>query len=58
MATITAVFVSGNLTRDPEIRYTRDGQATTALLVAVNRRWQDKDTKEWEESASFFDVVC
>ena len=58
MATITAVTVAGNLTRDPEIRYTREGQATTSLSVAVNRRWQDKETKEWEESVSFLDVIC
>lgn len=50
--------VTGNLTREPEIRYTRDGHATTTLGVAVNRRWQDRETKEWEESTSFFDVVC
>ena len=50
--------ITGNLTREPEIRYTRDGQATTLLGVAVNRRWQDRQTKEWEESTSFFDVVC
>jgi single-strand DNA-binding protein len=48
----------GNLTREPEIRYTRDGQATATLGVAVNRRWQDRTTKDWEESTSFFDVVC
>ncbi|MGC8464190.1 MAG: single-stranded DNA-binding protein [Acidimicrobiales bacterium] len=48
----------GNLTRDPEIRYTRDGQATTTLGVAVNRRWQQRGTGEWEEATSFFDVVC
>ena len=57
ITTITTT-VAGNLTRDPEIRYTRDGQATTALSLAVNRRWQNRDTKEWEESTSFFDVVC
>jgi single-strand DNA-binding protein len=50
--------ITGNLTREPEIRYTRDGQASTLLGVAVNRRWQDRQTKEWEESTSFFDVVC
>ena len=50
--------IIGNLTREPEIRYTRDGQATTTLGVAVNRRWQNKDTQEWEEATSFFDVVC
>ena len=42
--------ITGNLTREPEIRYTREGQATTQLGVAVNRRWQDKDTREWEEA--------
>lgn len=52
------ITVTGNLTRDPEIRYTRDGQASVLLGVAVNRRWQDKETHEWEEAASFFDVVC
>jgi single-strand DNA-binding protein len=56
--TTTTITVAGNLTRDAEIRYTRDGQATTALTLAVNRRWQNRDTKEWEESTSFFDVVC
>jgi len=56
MSSTTAL--SGNLTRDPEIRYTRDGQATTVFGLAVNRRWQDRETREWEESTSFFDVVC
>jgi single-strand DNA-binding protein len=50
--------VSGNLTREPEIRYTREGQASTVFGVAVNRRWQDRETKQWEEATSFFDVVC
>lgn len=52
------ITVTGNLTREPEIRYTKEGQATTQLGVAVNRRWQDRQTQEWEESTSFFDVVC
>ena len=56
--TITTTTITGNLTRDPEIRYTRDGQATTSLSVAVNRRWQSRQTQEWEESTSFFDMVC
>jgi single-strand DNA-binding protein len=50
--------ITGNLTREPEIRYTKEGQATALLGVAVNRRWQDKSTQEWQESVSFFDVVC
>ena len=50
--------ITGNLTREPEIRYTKEGQANTLLGVAVNRRWQDRETREWTESTSFFDVVC
>ncbi len=50
--------ITGNLTREPEIRYTKEGQATALLGVAVNRRWQDSSTQEWQESVSFFDVVC
>jgi single-strand DNA-binding protein len=52
------ITLSGNLTRDPEIRYTRDGQATTSFGLAVNRRWQVRGSDEWEEQTSFFDVVC
>jgi single-strand DNA-binding protein len=50
--------LSGNLTRDPEIRYTREGQANATFGLAVNRRWQSRGSDEWEESTSFFDVVC
>ncbi len=50
--------MSGNLTRDPEIRYTREGQPTASFGLAVNRRWQPRGSEEWEEQTSFFDVVC
>jgi len=57
MSSATTTTIVGNLTRDPEIRYTREGQATTNLGVATNRRWQNRETNEWEEATSFFDVV-
>jgi single-strand DNA-binding protein len=47
----------GNLTRDPELRFTPSGQATSSFGVAVNRRWQNRQTQAWEEATSFFDVV-
>lgn len=50
--------VTGNLTREPEIRYTREGHAATLFGLAVNRRWENRETRQWEESTSFFDVVC
>ena len=52
------VSIVGNLTRDPELRFTPSGQATATFGVAVNRRWQNRQSQEWEESTSFFDVVC
>ena len=50
--------ISGNLTRDPEIKYLGDGAAKAEFGVAVNRRWQDRQTGEWVESTSFFNVVA
>ena len=51
------ITIVGNLTRDPELRFTPSGQATATFGVAVNRRWQNRQTQEWEEATSFFDVV-
>jgi single-strand DNA-binding protein len=48
----------GNLTKDPELRFTPTGQATASFGVAVNRRWQNRQTNQWEEATSFFDVVA
>lgn len=47
----------GNATRDPELRFTASGQATASFGLAVNRRWQNRQTNEWEEQVSFFTVV-
>jgi single-strand DNA-binding protein len=52
------VTVIGNVTRDPELRFTPSGQAIATFGLAVNRRWQNRQTQEWEEQVSFFDVVC
>jgi single-strand DNA-binding protein len=53
-----SVTIVGNVTRDPEIRYTQGGQANASFGVAVNRRWQNRQTNEWEERTSFLNVVC
>jgi len=58
MANGNSVTLVGNLTRDPELRYTATGQATASFGLAVNRRWQNRQTNEWEERTSFFNVVC
>lgn len=53
MSTVTVI---GNLTREPEIRYTREGQAMCTLGIAENRRWKDSND-EWQEHTSFYDVI-
>jgi single-strand DNA-binding protein len=58
MSNGNSVTLVGNITRDPELRFTPSGQATASFGLAVNRRWQNRQTQEWEEATSFFDVVC
>lgn len=58
MAADNTVTIVGNCTRDPELRFTPSGQAVANFGVAVNRRWQNRQTQEWEEATSFFDISC
>ena len=53
-----SVTVVGNITRDPELRFTASGQATASFGLAVNRIWNDRQTNERKEAVSFFDIVC
>jgi single-strand DNA-binding protein len=46
------------LTREPEFRFTPNGQATATFGIAVNRTWTDRQNQERKESTSFFDVVA
>jgi single-strand DNA-binding protein len=58
MSTGNNITIVGNITRDPELRYTPSGQANVRLGVAVNRKWQDRNSGEWQEQTSFFDVIA
>ena len=57
MTSSNSITIVGNVTREPELRFTPSGQANTRFGVAVNRRWQDRGG-EWQEAVSFFDVVA
>jgi single-strand DNA-binding protein len=52
-----AITVVGNVTRDPELKFLNSGQAALRLSIAVNRRWQNRQTQEWEERVSYFEIV-
>lgn len=54
---INRVVISGNLTRDPELRATPSGTSVLALGVAVNDRRKNQETGQWEDVPNFFDVT-
>lgn len=56
MASFNKVFLMGNLTRDPELRYTPKGTAVTDVGMAVNRVYNSPDGQRQEET-TFVDVT-
>jgi single-strand DNA-binding protein len=50
------VTLSGNLTRDPELRATPSGTSVLSLRLAVNDRVKDQSTGEWTDRPNYFDV--
>ena len=57
MASVNRVIVMGNLTRDPELRYTPGGAAVTSFGLAINRR-AGNGARAGKEEATFIDVVA
>ncbi len=57
MASYNKVLLMGNLTRDPELRYTPSGTAVANLRMAVNRRYKDKNQELKEETCFITAVV-
>ncbi|MDD4899020.1 MAG: single-stranded DNA-binding protein [Candidatus Omnitrophica bacterium] len=57
MANFNKVLLIGNLTKDPELRYTPQGTAVVNLRMAVNRKYKDKN-QEWKDEVCFITVVA
>lgn len=57
MASFNKVILVGNLTRDPEVRYTPSGTAVSDIGLAVNRTWFDKNTNSKREEVTFVDIT-
>jgi len=57
MANINKVLLMGNLTKDPELRYTPQGVAVVNLRLAVNRRYKNKNQELKEETCFITAVV-
>lgn len=54
---INKVFISGNLTRDPEMRTTQGGTVVMGLGVAVNDRRKNPQTGQWEDVPNYVDCT-
>lgn len=57
MASFNKVILLGNLTRDPQVRYTPGGTAVAEIGLAVNRSWFDKQSNSRREETTFVDVT-
>lgn len=57
MAQLNQMYLLGNLTRDPEIKFTNEGVAICEMGLAINKKWTDKDGKE-TESVDFFNITA
>ncbi len=54
---VNVVVITGNLTKDPELRSTGGGTSVCELRVAVNSRRKDGQTGQWVDKPNYFDVV-
>lgn len=56
MANLNKVMLIGNLTRDPEVRYTPSGKAVADISLAINRVWNN-DAGQKQEETTFVDIT-
>src|SRR5580704_10436396 len=57
MSSFNKVILLGNLTRDPQVRYTPGGTAVAELGLAINRTWFDQKTNSKRDETTFVDVT-
>jgi len=58
MSDLNKVFLSGRLTKDPDIRYTPNGSEVATFSIAVNRSFKAKDSEEWQEETFFINIIA
>lgn len=54
---INKVFISGNLTRDPELKTAKSGTSVLSFAMAVNDRQKNQQTGQWEDVPNFIDCT-
>lgn len=58
MYSLNRAMLIGNITRDPELRNTPNGQTVTSFSIATNRRWKNQATNEFQEATEYHDCVA
>lgn len=58
MSDLNKVFLSGWLTKDPDIRYTPNGNEVATFSIAVDRNFKAKDSEEWQEETFFINIIA
>lgn len=56
MASLNRVVLIGNLTRDPDLRYTPSGTAWSKFSIAINRKYKNGD--DWKEEVTYVEIVA
>src|ERR1035438_10036437 len=54
---VNKVILLGNLGRDAELTFTPSGQALSKVSLATSRKWQDKNSGEWQEETDWHNLV-
>ena len=57
MANLNKVMIIGNAGKDAELRYMASGRPQAQFSVAVNHRWRNQQSNDWEEQTEWFNVV-
>ena len=58
MPSMNQINILGNLTKDPYVAENDEGRKTCSFTVAVNRRFQSPQSKDWHEERTFVDVIA
>ncbi len=57
MSKINLIVLGGNLTRDPELKYTATGTAICEFTIANSKKWKDANG-DWKEKPGFYNCIC
>lgn len=58
LPSLNKILIAGNVTADPDVRYTQSGSAMTRFRIASSRYYRDQNASEWKEETTYVGVVA